>query len=155
MPISISQTRRWNLKTRGISRAARKTLELEGAKEAEVAVLLTDDSTIQSMNRQHRGYDKPTDVLSFAQRDSGVGIPIPMQPEILGDVVVSVDTASRQAEVFGVPVENEIALLVVHGILHLLGHDDETEDGANQMRVREQRVLEAAGIGHHRMASEW
>jgi probable rRNA maturation factor len=98
------------------------------------------------MNRRYRGYDKPTDVLSFAQCEDRVGAPLPPrlpgQPLLLGDVVISVETAARQAEAHGVALEQELALLTVHGILHLLGYEDETEAGAERMRVREQEILE-------------
>ena len=66
---------------------------------------------------------------------------IPGEPEMLGDVVISVDTAARQADEHGVSLAQELALLTVHGILHLLGHEDETESGANEMHRRERDIL--------------
>lgn len=97
------------------------------------------------MNHRYRDCDKPTDVLSFAQRDQRAGAPplpsIPGMPPPLGDVIISVDTAARQAEAHGVPLEQELALLTVHGILHLLGYEDETDAGAERMRVREREIL--------------
>jgi probable rRNA maturation factor len=112
---------------------------------AQVSILLTDDVTIQELNRQYRGYDKPTDVLSFAQQDSQEGEPplpaLPGELTILGDVVISVDTAMRQAKTHTVTLEQELALLTVHGILHLLGYEDETEEGAKQMHRRERSLL--------------
>ena len=108
-------------------------------------ILLTDDAAVLSLNLQYRGYDKPTDVLSFAQRDSVEGAPsspvLPGEPEMLGDVVISVDTAVRQAEEHGVSLEQELALLAVHGILHLFGYEDETESGAMEMHRRERSIL--------------
>jgi probable rRNA maturation factor len=112
---------------------------------AQVDILLTDDPRVHALNREFRGYDKPTDVLSFAQRDTVAGAPaLPPSPEmceILGDVVISVDTASRQAKQHQVSLEQELALLTVHGILHLLGHEDETEAGAHTMHRRERELL--------------
>jgi len=102
-----------------------------GKPDAEVSVLLTDDSGIHTLNRQWRNIDKPTDVLSW-----------PMEEEVLlGDVAISVDTAARQANAREWPIEEEIALLLVHGILHLLGYEDDTEEGAEAMRVVERRLL--------------
>lgn len=107
--------------------------------------MLTDDATVHAMNRDYRGYDRPTDVLSFALNDSVPDAPpmpaLPGQPAVLGDVIISVDTAERQARNLGISLEEELALLTVHGILHLLGYEDETEAGAARMRVREQAVL--------------
>lgn len=110
-----------------------------------MSVLLTDDSTIHTMNRDWRGYDKPTDVLSFAQGDALEGVPpppaIPGTPTLLGDVIISVDTAIIQAEKHGFALDQELALLTVHGILHLLGYEDETEEGSQKMREREHYYL--------------
>ena len=131
--------------TAGLRKAARRLLREEGPARAEVSVLLTDDSTVHEMNRLYRGYDRPTDVLSFALQDPMPDTPpmppVPGQPVLLGDVIISVDTAERQANALGISLEQELALLTVHGILHLLGYEDETEAGAARMRVREQAVL--------------
>jgi probable rRNA maturation factor len=116
-------------------------MQSEGVSRAEVGVLLTDDPTIHDLNVRYRGVDKPTDVLSFAMQETGLPTALPGQPLLLGDVVISVDTAARQAESNGVTLEEELALLTVHGILHLLGYEDETEAGAARMRVREKEIL--------------
>jgi probable rRNA maturation factor len=137
------------VKTRRLRAAARTILRSEGAPRAEVSILLTDDAAIHEMNRRYRHRDRPTDVLSFAQRDHAPGAPsVPRPPrrnELLGDVVISVQTAARQAEQHGIPLEEELALLTVHGILHLLGYDDSTEDEAEEMRVRERAALKVIG----------
>ena len=104
--------------------------------DPEISVVLCDDAFIQSLNAQYRGKDKPTDVLSFGQDD----------PALLGDIVIALPTAARQAEAAGWALESEVALLGVHGLLHLLGHDDETEAGAWEMQRRTERVLRDAGI---------
>ena len=106
------------------------------ANDPEISVVFCDDSFIQALNAEYRGKNKPTDVLSFAQDD----------PQMLGDIVLSVPTAARQAEAAGWPLEHEIALLAVHGLLHLLGYDDETERGAWDMQRRTEAVLTEAGI---------
>jgi probable rRNA maturation factor len=99
-------------------------------------VLFCDDVVIRALNAQHRGLDKATDVLSFAQDD----------PQMLGDIVISLETAARQAHAADWPPENEVALLVTHGLLHLLGYEDETAAGAAQMRDRAADALADAGI---------
>ena len=84
-------------------------------------------------------------MLSFAQNDALEGAPsapkIPGLPEQLGDVIISVDTAIRQAATHNLNLEDELALLAVHGVLHLLGYEDETVEGSAEMRVRERDIL--------------
>ncbi len=104
--------------------------------DPEISLVFCDDPFIQALNAEYRGTNKPTDVLSFAQDD----------PQMLGDIVISVPTAVRQAEAAGWPLENEIALLAMHGLLHLLGYDDETEAGAWDMQRRTERMLTECGI---------
>jgi probable rRNA maturation factor len=85
-----------------------------------------------------RGYDKPTDVLSWPLEEES---PLLSGEDALGDVVISLDTARRQALSRGWTVEEETALLLIHGILHLLGHEDETEAGSEGMQQIEKRIL--------------
>lgn len=114
---------------------------LESAKP-EVSILLLDDSGMAKLNHQYRGRNGPTDVLSFPMyteeelRD--------VQPELLGDVVISVETAARQAARAGCPLWEEMSRLLVHGVLHLLGFDHErsASDG-RAMRTRERSILSA------------
>lgn len=105
--------------------------------DPEISIVLCDDPFIQSLNAQWRGKNKPTDVLSFAQEDD---------PNYLGDIVISLPTAARQGADAGWTLENEVALLGLHGLLHLLGYDDETEAGAWQMQTRTEAALREAGI---------
>lgn len=95
-----------------------------------------DDAQIQVLNREWRDKDKPTDVLSWPQSEPGEPL-----SAFLGDVVISRDTAERQAQARGWALEDELALLLVHGILHLLGHEDDSEAGAEAMKVIERRIL--------------
>ena len=104
--------------------------------DPEVSLVFCDDPFVQALNAEYRGRNTPTDVLSFAQDD----------PQTLGDIVISVPTAARQAEAAGWPLESEVALLIVHGLLHLLGYDDETEEGAWDMQRRTEAVLTECGI---------
>ena len=145
MAVSLLNEQTRPVRTAALRRATRRLLAAEGMANAEVSVVLSDDTTVHALNRHYRGKDKPTDVLSFSQREQareGPPLPdLPGMPPILGDVIISVDTAARQAAVHGVTLEQELALLTVHGILHLLGYEDETEAGAQQMRLREQAIL--------------
>src|SRR4029453_11463943 len=109
MAVSLQNTQTRPVRTSALRQAARRLLQAEGLAKAEVSVLLADDATVHDMNHRYRGCDKPTDVLSFAQRDQRAGAPplpsIPGMPPPLGDVIISVDTAARQAEANGVPLE--------------------------------------------------
>ncbi len=128
-----------------MTQAMRRLLRRAGMERAEISLLLTDDGEIREMNRSYRGYDKATDVLSFAQCDPVADVPalpgVKGVPLLLGDIVISVDTAVRQATTHDVTLEQELALLAVHGLLHLIGYEDETESGAARMREREREIL--------------
>ena len=106
--------------------------------EAELSIVLGDDAFIHPLNRDHRGKDKPTDVLSFSQREGEGADPEDM---LLGDIIISVETAARQAEERGHGIAHELRVLIVHGILHLLGHDHEDDDEAEVMEAEERRLL--------------
>jgi probable rRNA maturation factor len=122
-------------------RAVRRTAELicaaVGYPDGELSVVLTDDETIHALNLQWRRKDKATDVLSFAQGE-------PERTGVLGDVIISVETARRQAPRFGNDFAAEMDRLLVHGVLHLLGHDH-VHGGpqAAKMKREEARVLKA------------
>ncbi|HRF58742.1 MAG TPA: rRNA maturation RNase YbeY [Fimbriimonadaceae bacterium] len=103
----------------------------------ELSVLLTDDAGIQALNRQFRGLDEPTDVLSFP---AGPGAPV------LGDIAISVDTAQRQADARGASLLDEVQFLALHGGLHLLGYDDVTDEGRDDMVRRMNAVAEQIGL---------
>ena len=114
---------------------------LESAKP-EVSILLLDDPGIAALNGQYRGKLRPTDVLSFplytAEELAG------LQPDVLGDVVISVETAARQAARAGCALWEEMTRLLIHGILHLLGFDHENDAAAARaMRTLERRILKA------------
>lgn len=124
---------------RGPSRALRADgvalLRFLGRPAAELSVLLCSDPFIAALNLQYRGKEGPTDVLSFAMDES-----------VLGDVVISLDTARRQAEALGHPLDVELRVLLVHGLLHLLGHDHETPGDDVRMATEESRCLSALGV---------
>lgn len=113
----------------------------------EVSVVLADDEYIHQLNHQYRGKDCPTDVLSFALNE-GEEPEIIDGPEVvlLGDIIISLETATRQAEEYGHSLERELAYLTVHGILHLLGYDHMLEDEKKEMRQEEEYILSFLGI---------
>jgi probable rRNA maturation factor len=106
--------------------------------DCELSVLLCDDATIQPLNRDWRGKDRPTDVLSF---DQGAGRPSPGDSVLLGDVIISLETARAQAESRGHPLAHEVRVLLVHGICHLIGYDHEKDDEAEVMESMERDLL--------------
>ena len=116
-------------------------LTAEGVHDAGVGLRFSDDELLRRLNREHRDVDEPTDVLSFAGEEREL-IPAPEGgPRYLGDIAVSVETAQRQAEEAGLTVDEELRHLVLHGLLHLLGHDHATAEEAATMRAREEAVL--------------
>lgn len=117
-------------------------LESEGVDPAaEVSVLLTTDPMIQSLNARYRGIDQSTDVLSFCQHSHEDLRPFPGQPLLLGDIVISVDTAARQAVERSHSLQKELAVLAVHGALHLLGYDDATAAADRKMQARHKKAV--------------
>ena len=110
--------------------------------KAEVSVLLTDDKEIRILNRDYRGFDKATDVLSFSMIE---GEGARFAGDVLGDIVLSITTASRQAREAKRPVLDEVTMLVAHGLLHLLGWDHATPAEDRKMRARTDDLCVAAG----------
>jgi len=112
-------------------------------RDVELSVLLTDDATIRVLNREWRRKDRPTDVLSFP-----VGEPPPgaTGPRPLGDVILSLDTARRQARAHRRPLGDELDLYLAHGLLHLLGHDHHRRQDAERMAALEARLLGRPGM---------
>ena len=111
--------------------------------DAELSVLLTDDDQIQQLNALYRKKDKPTDVLAFAMRE-GSAPRHPGEPELLGDVIVSIPTARAQARRARRPALDEVTMLLAHGLLHLLGWDHETPAKDRAMRAETARLCAAA-----------
>ena len=121
---------------------ALKVLGQEEAPSGVLSVLLTDDARVHELNLRHRGVDSSTDVLSFSGLE-GEQFPEPEEslPRELGDVVISLDTAERQAAEAGIDLGDELDHLLVHGILHILGFDHEEEGEAREMQLRERRYV--------------
>lgn len=117
------------------------------APQTEVSVVLADDPYIRELNRDYRGKDQATDVLSFALNEGDEPDIIDGPEELLlGDIIISLETAERQAGDFGHTLERELAYLTVHGMLHLLGFDHEDELERQTMRLEEEKVLVALNI---------
>ena len=138
MAISVdNQARDRRVSVRDLSRKAKAVLAGIGFADGELSLVLTDDATIHALNRQWRGKDKPTDVLSFPQADFE-------RTRVLGDVIISVETAARQAPRYGNDLRAELDRLLVHGVLHLIGHDH-VHGGpqARKMKREEERLLRA------------
>ena len=127
--------------------AAQAVLSAEGVpQEVALSVVVTDDAEIQALNRQFRQIDAPTDVLSFGEEAGATGfVAAPDEPPYLGDVVVSLTRAQAQAAERGHGVEEELALLIVHGVLHLLGYDHATDQKEAQMWEQQGAIL--GGLG--------
>ncbi|WP_274651905.1 rRNA maturation RNase YbeY [Paenibacillus humicola] len=133
------------------------TGETEGIEDGEVTLTFVDDNEIHQVNRDYRGIDRPTDVLSFAMQEE-----TDEEPEIiyeveseeeavpfdgmLGDIIISAETAKRQSEEYGHSLEREIGFLFVHGFLHLLGYDHQDEAGEAEMIRKQEAVLDRAGL---------
>jgi len=141
----LRRSRRSGIDARAVRVDAERVLAALGEPGTELAISLVSDAEIHTLNRDYRGKDQPTDVLGFAMRE---GEPTPDGEDVLGDVVISLDTAARQAAERGVTLASEVRDLLIHGILHLLGYDHEV--GANEsrrMKAKERwlrRVLERA-----------
>lgn len=190
MPVEIVDETESPALAEAAERAAVVLLEAIGREGAELAVLLVDDHAIRELNRDWRGKDRATDVLSFSLVEEGAGEELDVEAEVeemsmlfeevgdaatnggfdlfalsddehddgdpavmLGDVVVSVETMRRQAREGGWSDEEELVRLVLHGLLHLLGHDHEEADEARVMHAEEARLV--AVLAGHGIACAW
>lgn len=117
------------------------------AEPCEVAIVISDDATLHDLNRRFRGVDRPTDVIAFTNDPRGpFGVGAPGMPRYLGDIVISVERAAVQAEEAGGALTEELQLLTVHGVLHLLGHDHMTPAEKTRMWTIQADVLAQLGI---------
>jgi probable rRNA maturation factor len=115
-------------------------------RNCSLAVLLTDDAAIRRLNAQWRGIDKPTNVLSFPSPPARPGTAAGGDPKSLGDVAIAYETAAREARAEGKPFADHLAHLSVHGFLHLLGYDHESEAQAETMESLERAILARLGV---------
>src|SRR5207248_6942435 len=113
------------------------------AADTELAVVLTDDAGIRALNRAWRGLDKPTNVLSFP----AMSLPDRSQgPRTLGDIAIAYETARHEADAENKPFKHHLSHLAIHGFLHLIGYDHETDDEAELMEGLERQILAGLGI---------
>lgn len=112
-----------------------------GRRDAELSILLCSDEVIHGLNRDFRRKDRPTDVLAFAMSEGEGG---DLEGRVLGDVVISLDTASRQARQAGRTISSEVTMLLAHGLLHLLGFDHRTAAEERRMKARTDALVAAA-----------
>ncbi|HEY1727792.1 MAG TPA: rRNA maturation RNase YbeY [Candidatus Baltobacteraceae bacterium] len=140
MPVAlVSRVRSRDLKLTSLRRTAQRLLDAIGYPDAQLSITLVGDAAIRKLNREYRHKDRPTDVLSFPLGD-GAGQPL------LGDVVISVATAKRQAAEYDATLQRELERLLIHGILHLLGHDHHRRNERLQMEREEKRLARAIGM---------
>ncbi len=108
--------------------------------DGNIALLLADDETLHQLNREFRGKDKPTDVLSFPS--------LPMDRPFLGDIAVALGVSAKDAEIQGKTLADHLVHLLIHGYLHLLGFDHETDEEASEMEALEIKALASLGIAN-------
>jgi probable rRNA maturation factor len=145
VPVLVSRTGALpasSIRSAAVKQRAERMLRALALPDAELSILLCDDETIHGLNRQHRRKDKPTDVLAFATREAGI---VPGQSHVLGDVVISLETAARQAREQQRTLWDEVTMLLAHGLLHLLGFDHATRAEERRMTARTDALRAAAG----------
>lgn len=154
--VQIEQPYKSQVQGDTLQQAVEATLRHQRVEEpCELVVVVTEDETLHQLNQRHRGVDAPTDVLAFPHQTKGptpppfVFVDAPGFPRYLGDIVVSFPRARAQAAEAGHEVAAELQLLVVHGVLHLLGYDDETEPERARMWRAQQTVLGEMAVEVH------
>jgi probable rRNA maturation factor len=118
---------------------ARTVLEGEGFEDAQISLAFVDNPTVHRLNQRYLDHDEPTDVLSFPLSEPGAR-------KLTGELVIGAEVAQAQAQARGHDVQAELALYVIHGLLHLCGYDDKTPEGAAEMRRLERQYLAAVGL---------
>jgi len=122
-------------------------LAAEGRPDAEVTLVITDDAAVAALNEQYRGVAGPTDVLAFAAQEPTPGfVSAPEAAAYLGDIVIALPVARRQAAELGRPLAAELRLLAVHGVLHLLGYDHADPEEEAVMWARQELILSQAAL---------
>lgn len=134
-----------------LERAAHAALEHESRSlDSELSIILTNDTRLHELNLNYLGVDAPTDVLSFpaSETDPETGA------RYIGDILISIPRARAQADAAGHPLESEVQLLVVHGVLHLLGHDHAQPEEKARMWTAQAEILETLGLGNIQIREE-
>ncbi|MDD5746680.1 MAG: rRNA maturation RNase YbeY [Candidatus Omnitrophica bacterium] len=135
-----NQQKKTRVNRPGLEKLADMVLRRHGVDDTEVSVILVDDRSMRVYNKRYLHKDRPTDVLAFRMADGKFG---DLHPELLGDIIISTETARRQAGLLGLAPRDEIALYLVHGLLHLLGYTDTTQAGFRRMDNKQKELLEA------------
>ena len=128
-----------------IEKVVNKAFEAEDIKKASCSIIIVDNTFIHKLNKEYRGIDRVTDVISFALEDDKSMV-IPDDIRLLGDIYICLDKAKEQAKEYGHSLERELCFLAVHGVYHLLGYDHETEEDAKIMFKKQEEVLMEYGI---------
>jgi probable rRNA maturation factor len=133
-----------------LENAARATLEQQSAPDDDITIVLTDDDQLHELNLDYLGIDAPTDVLSFpaSESDPETGV------RYLGDILISIHRAAQQAQAADHSLQAEVQLLVVHGTLHLLGHDHVEAEQKARMWAAQAEVLKRLGLSHIKINDE-
>ncbi len=126
-----------------LKKVIKKTLKSEGVKKAYFSIIFVNSDEIRRINREYRGIDKITDVISFALEDSK---DLPGRVRVLGDIYICIPKAIEQSESYGHSVKRELSFLTVHGLLHLLGYDHMNKEDEKVMFAKQELVLNEAGI---------
>jgi probable rRNA maturation factor len=143
--IDVQNQGNYNLNTARLRAAATETLsQHQPHPDTTMSVVITDNDFVRNLNRQYRGVDAPTDVLSFPAEAPPIAIE--GEPPYLGDLVIAYPYSAAQAQREGHDLDNSLALLVVHGTLHLLGYDHDTSEKRAQMWTAQDKVLRTLGI---------
>lgn len=142
IPVSNRQ-RRVKVTAREVRAVVTAVFQAEGAGEPDISVALVNDAVIREVNREHLDHDWATDSIAFSYEDD------PSPDAVSGEVIVSGETALREAEERGKDPRHELLLYVAHGTLHLLGWDDETPAMRRTMNARAGKILREAGVGEH------
>jgi probable rRNA maturation factor len=145
MPVYLANaTRSTGLDFAALERTTEALLAALGESGSSVSLSFVRDPAIRRLNREHRGKDAPTDVLSFPLVEAGNAYA--GAERLLGDVVISIDTARRQAAGYDASLDREIERLLIHGLLHLLGHDHVESGERLRMETEERRLADAIGM---------
>jgi probable rRNA maturation factor len=125
-----------------LKKAVRLILKDAGIERGEISIAIVDDARMHALNRQYLQHDYPTDVLSFVLELDEI------EKSIDGEVIASADYAAREAPRYGWTADDELLLYIIHGCLHLVGHDDLTDEGRAEMRTAEAKYLDQFGLNH-------
>lgn len=139
--IEISDQQERSVDFEDCTNVARMIVDDFGFDQSEISIAFVDDPTIRDLNKQYLNHDYETDVISFVLEES--------ETALTGQLLVSTDTAQRMGQQIDVPMEHEVLLYVIHGMLHLVGFDDTDPESAEKMRSAEADYLGRFGIKHH------